>query len=99
MTILCAAAILLIASVIWCIATLNSPGRVIFLPGGDVGLGFRSHAGWLDWIEYAPWASKTDYVQWSVPWAAPFLIEALVIGVCLKSIYVRPFDERSADCG
>ena len=42
-----ASTLLLVASIVWCIATLHSPQRFIFLPGGDVGLGFRSYAGWL----------------------------------------------------
>jgi hypothetical protein len=75
--------VLLVVSVIWCVATLSSPGRFIFLPGGDVGLGFRSHGGWLHWIEYAPWMNNPDYVQWSLPWIAVFVAEALVIALCL----------------
>jgi hypothetical protein len=83
MIVLAAASVLLVVSVIWCVATWASPGRFIFLPGGDVGLGFRSHAGWLEWIEYAPWMSNPDYVQWSVPWVAAFVAEGLVISLCL----------------
>ncbi len=76
-----ASTLLLVASIVWCIATLHSPQRFIFLPGGDVGLGFRSYAGWLQWIEYAPWdINNMDYAPWSVPWAAVIVaISFLVI--------------------
>ena len=81
--VLVADAIAFAVSAIWCIATWNSPGRLIFLPGGDVGLGFRSHAGRLEWIEYAPWMANPDYVQWSLPWLAAFAAEASVMALCL----------------
>jgi len=44
--------------------------RFIFLPGGDVGLGFRSTHGSLQWVEYAPWepSGLIDVVRWSVPY-------------------------------
>ena len=82
MIVLAAASVLLVVSVIWCVATWRSPDRFIFLPGGDVGLGFRSHAGWLQWIEYAPWETNPDYVLWSVPWGAAFATDASVIAIC-----------------
>ncbi len=36
----------------------------IFLPGGDVGLGFATNHGKLYWVEYAPWASDPRTVYW-----------------------------------
>ena len=90
MIVLVAAIITLAVSVIWCVATWGSPGRFIFLPYGDVGLGFRSQAGWLEWVEYAGWMASPDYVQWSVPWAAPFVIEASVVALCLYRWRHRP---------
>jgi hypothetical protein len=63
--------------------TLSSPRRFIFLPGGDVGLGFRSHAGSLQWIEFAPWMANPDLVQWSLPWLPVLGLEALVIVLCI----------------
>ena len=44
--------------------------RFIFLPGGDVGLGFRSVSGSIQWIEWAPWepTGLIDFVRWSVPY-------------------------------
>src|SRR4051812_10195900 len=83
MIVLAAASILLVLSVVCCVATWVSPRRFIFLPGGDVGLGFRSYAGWLAWIEYAPWMANPDYVRWSVPWVAVIVAEALAIALCL----------------
>lgn len=43
--------------------------RLILFGSGDVGLGFRSASGSLDWIEWAPWepAGLIDYVRWSIP--------------------------------
>jgi hypothetical protein len=78
-----AASVLLVVSVICCLATLSSPRRFIFLPGGDVGLGFRSYAGSLQWIEFAGWQANPDYVQWSLPWPAVFVVEAMVIALCV----------------
>lgn len=37
----------------------------IFLPGGDVGLGFATGAGRLHWVEYAPWSPNPKNVYWS----------------------------------
>ena len=79
-------ALLLAISILLCITTWNTPGRFIFLPGGDVGLGFRSYGGWLDWVEYAPWDRNPDYIRWSLPWAAVFFAQGLT---AVLAIYVR----------
>jgi hypothetical protein len=84
------ACVLFVVSVVWCITTWSSPGRFIFLPGGDVGLGFRSHAGTLQWIEYAPWMANPDYVQWSLSWSAAFVVEASSIVIALCTFRRRP---------
>lgn len=73
-----AVGILCLASIAWCVATWNHAGRLMFLPMGDVGLGFCSHAGWMQWIEYAPWEKTPDHLQWEVPWAAVILVESLI---------------------
>src|SRR4051812_18876524 len=71
-----ASAVLLAGSVAWCTFTWDKPDRLIFLPWGDVGLGFKSYGGWLQWIEYAPWMrSSGDYPKWSVPWGVVFMLE------------------------
>lgn len=75
--------ILCIACIAWCFATWQAPGRMIFLPAGDVGMGFRSYAGWLAWVEFAPWQRNPDHIQFEVPWIAVILVEILMI--------VRPF--------
>ena len=78
MVILAAIVSVLLGSIACCVGTWSEPSRFIFLPGGDVGLGFRSHAGWLQWIEYAPWdAVNMDYPRWSVPWTVVILGEVL----------------------
>ncbi len=63
-------AVVLLAGCVACwLATLREPGRLVFLPGGDVGMGFKSVAGRLEWIEYAPWDRQNmDYAWWSAPW-------------------------------
>ena len=71
---LCAGAALLIASLAWCIATWNTPGRLILLPAGEGTMGFRSYRGWLEWVEYTDW-DKKEYPSWSVPWAGAVLLE------------------------
>lgn len=43
----------------------------IFLPGGDVGLGFATDAGRLHWVEYAPWSPDPRTIYWSKA-AVPF---------------------------
>ena len=43
----------------------------IFLPGGDVGLGFATDGGRLHWVEYAPWSPDPKTVYWSKG-AVPF---------------------------
>lgn len=55
-------------SMLW-LDSYSATRRFIFLPGGDVGLGFKSADGLLQWIEYAPWDRKNlDYPWWSVPY-------------------------------
>ena len=65
---LCVACFLFAASFLWCVACINEPGRLLFLPLGDVAGGFRSWNGHLEWIEYACWEQNPDYPMWSVPW-------------------------------
>ncbi len=62
------------------VTTIQDPGRFIFLPAGDVGLGFRSFAGRLEWIEYASWdPAHLDTPWWSIPWWS--VIGALALGM------------------
>ncbi|MGD1087000.1 MAG: hypothetical protein ABSA47_19875 [Verrucomicrobiota bacterium] len=65
-----ASAIVLLGLVALWLDSLFHLRRFIFLPGGDVGLGFRSYKGSLQWIEYAPWepTGLIDFVHWSVPY-------------------------------
>jgi hypothetical protein len=67
--------------VIW-LGTIESPGRFVFLPGGDVGLGFRSYAGQLEWIEYAPWGPPEycDNVLASIPWWKVLVTHGTIVG-------------------
>lgn len=84
-----AVVVLLIVSLVWCIATWNNAGRLIFFPMGDVGMGFCSRGGWLQWIEYAPWESTPDHLQWEVPWAAVILAESLLAARFVSTIRRR----------
>jgi hypothetical protein len=82
----------ILASSICCWATQDRPGRCIFIPAGDVGLGFRSWGGWLEWIEYEGWEpDKTDYVRLSVLWWAILLAE---IVFCLAVLFRLVFRHR-----
>ena len=72
-------AILFMTSLACCIMTWRTPGRLGYIPWGDVGLGFRSYAGWLQWIEYAPWEKNPDYVEVSLPWAVWWFAELLLV--------------------
>jgi hypothetical protein len=74
---------LFVASVIWCVATWNSPGRLIFVPAGDAAMGFRSDNGWLTWIEYTEW-DKREYPSWRLPWPAPLVVELLLVWLLLR---------------
>ena len=71
----------IIILVIW-LGTIESPGRFIFLPGGDVGLGFRSYAGHLEWIEYVPWGPPkyVDNVLASIPWWKVLVTHGTIVG-------------------
>ena len=67
----------------------DEPGRFIFLPGGDVGLGFRSFAGHLEWIEHAPWdTAHLDTPCWSIPWWA--VVAGLAVGIIVCAWSWRP---------
>ena len=67
------------------VTTLHEPGRFIFLPGGDVGLGFRSLAGRLEWIEYAPWdPAHLDTPWWSIPWWSVVAVVGLAVIACAR---------------
>ena len=69
--------IVLFGSIALWLSTLSLPARFVFLPSGDVWLGFRSHAGWLQWIEYAYWdRENTDYAWWSIPWGLILVAES-----------------------
>ena len=81
--VLVTACVLFAVSAACCAATLSSPRRFIFLPFGDVAYGFRSYAGRLDWIQYAPWQQDPDWVEWSLPWPKALGFEAAVIALCL----------------
>jgi hypothetical protein len=82
-TIFITTCVLFVVSIIWCIATWSSPDRFIFLPYGDVGLGFRSHGGFIQWVQHAPWMANPDHVRWSLPWVVGFAFEASVIVLCI----------------
>jgi hypothetical protein len=76
------------------VCTLNVPGRFIFIPGGDVGLGFRSFRGNLEWIEYAPWSRNPEYVdtlRWSVSWWPIVLVHAIIAftAICRCIVLMR----------
>jgi hypothetical protein len=87
---LLAVGLLLVASVTWCVTTRAQPDRLIFLPGGDVGLGFRSFAGDLQWIEYAPWdRNNMDYAWWSLPWWLIIVTEASLCAMLTWPIWRR----------
>jgi hypothetical protein len=87
-------AVAFLASLAWCILTWTTPGRFIFLPGGDVGLGFKSHAGLLQWIEYAPWnRANMDFPRWTAPWA---LVLAVEFSLLLLSVLFRRRSSRRA---
>jgi hypothetical protein len=77
------AASVFIASLACCIATWDSPRRLLFLPAGDVAMGFRSTHGWVDWIEYTDW-DKREYPSWSIPWLAFFALELLPVWLVLR---------------
>lgn len=56
--------------------------HIIFLPGGDVGLGFATDHGKLHWVEYAPWSPDPRTVYWS---------KASVLFIYLVTIVAIPF--------
>src|SRR5439155_14504463 len=58
------AVLLVVLTAVW-IDSYFHERHFIFLPGGDVGLGFASDQGKLHWVEYAPWSPNPETVYWS----------------------------------
>lgn len=56
--------LLVILAVLW-VDSYFHERHFIFLPGGDVGLGFATDRGVLHWVEYAPWSMDPRTVYWS----------------------------------
>jgi len=75
---LVAVVLALIGSIAWCAAGWSRPQQFIFLPYGDVGVGFRSHAGQLEWGEYADW-ERRFYSYWSTPWTVVLGLEMIAV--------------------
>src|SRR5216110_239910 len=76
------ATVILIASIIlWIDSNLNVR-HFIFLPGGDVGLGFGSCHGLLQWVEYAPWSPMPQYIYSQVV-AVPYCLITVVTAAFL----------------
>jgi hypothetical protein len=63
--------LLVILATLW-IDSYFHERHFIFLPGGDVGLGFATDRGNLHWVEYAPWSKDPRTVYWSKA-KVPFL--------------------------
>ncbi len=73
-------AIAVAASAIWCGLGWLHPSRLVFLPFGDVIVGFRSYGGWFELVDYAPWTRALDFPLISIPWSVVLFVE--VIGLC-----------------
>lgn len=58
---------LLIGLLAWPLS-LSRAISIHFSSRGDVGLGFRSFQGRLEWIQYAPWSRNPDYAYFSLTW-------------------------------
>ena len=56
--------LLVVLAALW-IDSYYHERHFIFLPGGDVGLGFATDRGRLHWVEYAPWSKDPRTVYWS----------------------------------
>jgi hypothetical protein len=56
--------LLVVLAVLW-IDSYFHERHFIFLPGGDVGLGFATGEGRLHWVEYAPWSPDPKTIYWS----------------------------------
>ena len=69
--------------------------RFIFLPSGDVALGFKSADGHLQWIEYAYWdREEPDYPLLSIPY--PLVIAGCVVFSVSAGKWVRACWKREA---
>jgi hypothetical protein len=55
--------LLVVLVVVW-VDSYFHERHFIFLPGGDVGLGFATDRGKLYWVEYAPWSPDPQTVYW-----------------------------------
>lgn len=65
----------------------------IFIPGGDVGLGFATGRGKLHWVEYAPWSTDPRTVYWSKA-AVPFLYPTAFIAILFSCYVLRKRNTR-----
>jgi hypothetical protein len=77
--------ILILLAALW-IDSYSHERHFIFLPGGDVGLGFATDRGRLHWVEYAPWSTDPRTVYWSKG-SVPFFF-AVGLGGIVLSFYV-----------
>lgn len=73
------AIVLVVLGALW-IDSYFHERHFIFLPGGDVGLGFATDAGRLHWVEYAPWSPDPKMVYWSKG-AVPFLVLTVIVAI------------------
>lgn len=87
------ASALLLVCIIWCFVSWHTPRRFVFLPGGDVGLGFLSHGGWVTWVEYAPWMPDPDYRVWSVHWGIVIPLQVMCVVWLIRTVR-RPTQHR-----
>ena len=94
---LAASALLLLLIALWADSNFHLR-RFIFLPGGDVGLGFRSTSGSLQWIEHANWQPTPafDFVVWSIPyWILSLVTFGFLVGYVL---WIKKCDTQPSTC-
>ena len=77
---------------LWCDSYFHER-HLIFLPGGDVGLGFATDHGKLHWVEYAPWSHDPRTVYWSKA-SVPFLYLVTIVAI---SFLCYVFFKRKTD--
>jgi hypothetical protein len=82
------AGLIFIGSVsLWIDSNFNAR-HFIFLPGGDVRLGFGSSGGFLQWVEYAPWSPMPQHV-YSQVFAIPYSFFTTVASIFLSWYLLR----------
>lgn len=67
---------------------------LIFLPGGDVGYGFRTHERQISYVEHAPWMASPNLEILTFPLAGVLILEASILLLWIVGRFRKPSRPR-----